>query len=120
MKTESQNSEKKRLNKYEKRWIAAREFFELFKQQVIEAGGTGFEYDGDYYPLENLIIGEKEIYLKYSEKGCNSQLFENDIDCDHGLHTPIKEFQEEFLDRVKIFKEVKIKLKNKRVRKECR
>ena len=122
MKTESQNNKKKGLNIYEKRWLAAKKFFEWFKKQIEAAGGDYFTYNGERHSIDSLIIDENEIYILETDGGSRYiiNLFENNREYDHGLYTPIKEYQEEFLSEIKIFKEIKVKLKNKRVRKECR
>lgn len=59
-----------------------------------------------------LVVHLLAIYILEEDEHTKSryihQIFENNKEYDHGLYTPVKEFRDELMSRLKAFKQIKI------------
>ncbi len=103
------------MKSHEKRWQAAQQFINDIKQKVVSQGCTHFSFDDETdIPIENMQVKESTIEVECVRTDIPHVgssvciLFENDPDWDHGLYTPIKEWQKDMKERLKFFVEIKI------------
>lgn len=99
---------------YKARWEAAKKLVSDFKDKCKAQNAEFFMFDNEreMISIDQLIIGESEIFIEVIDESKKSrfryQLFENNKECNHGLHNSIKDFRDEFITTVKAYKQVKI------------
>lgn len=90
---------------YENRWRAAVALADEINRLVSQ---KGFIVLMDNEPFSRFTITETEIYEQCDN--CRVIWFENNLDFDHGLYTPIKKWRDELLSRLIIAKPIRVRI----------
>ena len=94
------------MNKYEARWNHAFKWAKKLKK-YYDTGLYALEFEGELLPLlgdSEIIINERDQLILIKCNNCRFIIYEGNLAWDHGAYTPIKEFKENVIDRVKLYK----------------
>lgn len=85
------------------RWEAALKLFNALKESALrEKAFIGYDNKQIIKP-ENIVIDEKTIHVRLTPT-CRIRWFELDEEWDHGVFTPIKEYEKDFRERFHLCK----------------
>lgn len=87
------------------RWEAALKLFSALKEAAIREKAFIWYDNEQTIRLEDIVVDETTIHVKLSPT-CRVRWFELDEEWDHGVFTPIKEYEKDFRERFQLCKNI--------------
>ena len=93
------------MNKYEARWNHAFKWAKKLKE-YFDTGLYLLEYNGEFlnFGETKIMINEDAQLILIKCNNCRFIIYEGNLAWDHGAYTPIKEFKENVIDKIKLYK----------------